>query len=396
MNNKTLEINYKLLPAQSACYKMQRKHKAFIGGIGSGKTWFGGLWAAQQTILPGDGMVLAPTYRMLEDVTQLEYFSFLRDMRVPFQHEVSRGRIKTPIGYVYLRSADSADRLRGPNLTWAWGDEAALWGEDSFKVLLGRLRINDARSLLTTTPAGFNWLWEYFENRKNENYGYVRGSSKENTYLDAQFVSDLQRDYSTEYADQEIEGKFVAFEGLIYPEFDRMVHVHEFDVPKTWRRVRAVDYGYTNPFVCLWAAIDGDGAIYIYHEHYQPGQLIRDHAATIKAYEVAKYDWTVADWDAQDNAEMADSGIGTVRAQKDVSTGIQKVKARFAINADNHIRLHIHPSCVNLIKELGIYRWAPATPGGNAKEVPVKEADHALDALRYLVMEVDRGGFILA
>lgn len=390
-------IEYDLLPGQDLCDSLKAKHKAFIGGIGSGKTFFGALWATMQAQMPGDGMILAPTYRMLEDVTQVEFFNFLERHNATYVHDRGRSKVTTGQGTIFLRSAENPDRLRGPNLTWAWGDEAALWREDAFKVLLGRLRMNNARSLLTTTPAGFNWLWEYFEDHPTSRFAYVQGSSRENPYLDAEFVGDLQDAYSSEYALQEIEGQFVAFEGLIYSEFRRGLHIQEFNVPEHWKRYRAVDYGYTNPLVCLWGAQDEDGRLYVYNERYERKQLISTHASAILGYESAKYGWTVADHDAQDNAEMANCGISTINAQKDVSTGIQRVKARLSTREDGRPRLIIHPRCVNLIKEIGVYRWSPiAKTGGNEKETPVKESDHAMDALRYMVMELDHGGFILA
>ena len=389
-------VRYDLLPGQTKCVKLENKFKAFIGGIGSGKTFFGAWWAMQQTQRPGDGMILAPTYRILEDVTQTEFLAFLERHRIWYHHDKGKGRIQTAHGMIFMRSAEMPDRLRGPNLTWAWGDEAALWREDAFKVLLGRLRMNDASLLLTTTPSGFNWVYDYFVESDNPRFGYAQGSSRENAYLDETFVEDLESAYSAEYAAQEIEGEFVAFEGLIYPEFTRSVHITDMTIPDSWERFRAIDYGYTNPFVCLWGARDEDGRLYIYHEYYERRRLIKEHAETILGYEDAKYRFTCADWDAQDNAEMAASGVPTSRAQKDVTIGIQKVKSRLEIQPDGKPRLFVHPSCVNLIKEIGIYRWAPnARTGGNSKEAPMKEADHAMDALRYMAMELDHGSFII-
>ena len=83
------------------------------------------------------------------------------------------------------------------------------------------------------------------------------------------------------------------------------------------------------------------------------------------------------------------AGIMTRPAQKDVIKGIQKVKARLKVAGDGRPRLYIHPRCTNLIREFGQYRWNRSKEGRNEKEEPVKESDHALDSLRYLVMELD-------
>ena len=48
--------------------------------------------------------------------------------------------------------------------------------------------------------------------------------------------------------------------------------VEPFEIPKSWFRVKAVDYGYAAPSCCLWGAVDpDDGTIIIYRELYQKG-----------------------------------------------------------------------------------------------------------------------------
>ena len=49
-------------------------------------------------------------------------------------------------------------------------------------------------------------------------------------------------------------------------------------------------------------------------------------------------------------------------------------------------RLKIHVSCQNLITELETYRYPDKKPEHNTQENPIKENDHACDALRYPIM----------
>ena len=49
-------------------------------------------------------------------------------------------------------------------------------------------------------------------------------------------------------------------------------------------------------------------------------------------------------------------------------------------------RLFIHESCYNLIWELETYSYPDRKPDHNEEENPIKENDHALDALRYALM----------
>lgn len=186
------------------------------------------------------------------------------------------------------------------------------------------------------------------------------------------------------------DGVWCDNEGLVYDTFNEDIHVIEA-MPagwETWPRYRAVDFGYTNPFVCLWASQDNDGRIYIYKERYITGVTATEHAREISK-ERGMFEWTVADHDAGDRADFEQQGIITRRADKRVSTGIQRVQMRLQTAGDGKPRLYIHSSCVNLIKEFYAYSWQPASEGRNAKEEPVKENDHALDALRYMIMELD-------
>ena len=335
-----------------------------------------------------DGMVIAPTYPMLRDVVQRTFLEWADRFDLRYTFSKSEEKLEIAGAIVLFRSSDQPDRLRGPNLNWAYLDEAALMSERTWKVVLGRLRIGDPSAWVTTTPAGMNWVYRNWVERVDPNYQLIHATSPENTFLPPGYVEDMRANYTGEFAKQEIEGDFVAFEGLVYSEFSREVHIAERVIGEGWGLVRSIDYGYTNPFVCLFGCVDEDGRLHIYDEHYRARTLIKDHAEAIKRRK-GTYRFTVADHDAQDNAEMGAVGITTRPAKKDVIRGIGKLKARLDVQADGRPRLTIDPKCTNLIREFSSYRWNETKEGRNDKEEPVKENDHAMDALRYMVMELD-------
>src|SRR3546814_17004871 len=56
-----------------------------------------------------------------------------------------------------------------------------------------------------------------------------------------------------------LDGRWVAAEGIIWPEFDPAVHlVDRFDIPDDWTRYWTVDFGYIHTFVAQWWAVDPD------------------------------------------------------------------------------------------------------------------------------------------
>ncbi len=189
-----------------------------------------------------------------------------------------------------------------------------------------------------------------------------------------------------------LNGIWRSSEGAVYDEFDENIHtVKPFSVPESWRRVRAVDFGFVNPFVCLWGALDEDDRLYLYREHYKSRLRTAQHAEIINRFsENEHYLFTVADHDAGDCADLQAAGIYPEKAKKNVLRGIQAVKQRLAVRPDGRPRLFIFKNLKHTLSEVYEYVWEPPREGLNLKEEPVKENDHAMDALRYLVMALDQ------
>lgn len=201
-------------------------------------------------------------------------------------------------------------------------------------------------------------------------------------------------------------GEWAATEGQVYEEWNPAAHVIDrFDIPDSWPRYRSIDFGFTNPFVCLWLAADNDGRLYLYRELYQTQTLVSVLAKEITRLSAGeRYQWTVSDHDAEDRETLHANGIRTIAANKEVSPGIQDVQARLKRAGDGKPRLFVFrdalvkpdaslidnrlPVCT--ADEFPEYAWAvkPNT-GGQMKEEPVKKNDHGLDALRYAVHYLD-------
>ncbi len=212
-------------------------------------------------------------------------------------------------------------------------------------------------------------------------------------------------------------GQWVAAEGTVY-DFDRSVHlIDPFPIPADWMRIRSIDFGYTNPFVCQWWALDGDGRMYLYREIYMTGRTAKAHAEQIKRIERWQNEdgsdnpdreriaFSLADHDAEDRATLAENHIGTIAANKAVSPGIQAVQERMKLAGDGKPRLYImrgalverddtlemnhRPVCTE--QEFDSYVWPKSADGRSLKEAPIKEHDHGLDSLRYAVMRFSGG-----
>lgn len=198
-------------------------------------------------------------------------------------------------------------------------------------------------------------------------------------------------------------GQWAAAEGGIYDGYDAAIHlIDRFDIPPGWTRFRCVDFGFTNPFVCAWWAIDPDGRMYRYREIYHTQRTVRAHAQRINELSKGeKIDATICDHDAEDRATLAENGIPTQAADKAVSRGVQAVQERLKRAGDNRPRIFYlrdslvevdqslveakKPTCTE--QEFDGYIWA----NKQTKEEPLKKDDHGMDMTRYAVMYADRG-----
>lgn len=202
-------------------------------------------------------------------------------------------------------------------------------------------------------------------------------------------------------------GKWVQAEGVVYDGWDNAVHViPRREIPVEWQRIRSIDFGFTNPFVCQWWAIDPDGRMYLYREIYHSQRTVKVHAERIKKLsEGESIRITVADHDAEDRATLAENGIPTTAAIKAISRGIQATQERLVIAGDNKARLFVMEGSLverdesldearkpcSTLDEFDCYIWPKGNDGKSIKEVPVDEYNHGMDSMRYAVMSLDAG-----
>jgi phage terminase large subunit len=212
------------------------------------------------------------------------------------------------------------------------------------------------------------------------------------------------------------KGIWCAAEGLVYEEFDPDIHVHKRigTPPISWTRYMTVDFGYTNPMVVqLWAE-DEDGRLYLYRELYHTKTTVEDMVPQIKEMMNLKREprprMIICDHDAEGRAVLEKHlGMSTKAAKKTVEDGIQAVKSRMIrSDADGRPRIYLCQDAVvkkdpdlldrkkptSTLEEVVGYIWDRGTTvaqnaGKPPKEHPVKEDDHGMDAMRYMIAERD-------
>lgn len=258
-------MKYQLYPQQYAFVNDPSRFSAFIGGVGAGKTMAGAVKALYRMLRNPwmkRGMVCAPTYRLLEDATMRTCIEVWD--RYVAEISWSRMRITLITGQqVLFRSAEDAEKLRGPNLWWIWLDEAALMPAKVFLICIGRLRAGGTIGSLdiTTTPKGFDWIYEKIQNGEITAHN---ASTDTNLFTDPEFAQMLRDNYPDQFAEQEVSGQFIEIgAGIIQGGWLR--RVSRADVPLTLEWVRgwdlAISLKQTADFTASVRAADYNGTL---------------------------------------------------------------------------------------------------------------------------------------
>lgn len=211
-------------------------------------------------------------------------------------------------------------------------------------------------------------------------------------YISDKRIDDMISKWPEETQATRVRGEFASFYGAVFKTYNRRVHaIDPFRIPKDWQRWRSFDFGFTNPFVCLWLAKDKDENWYVYREYYQKQTGIQEHIRNVKLF--SKGESYVENWadpeDADARNEMRKAGIKTKAAKKDISNGIELVQSKLKVKEDGKPSLFILRTCRNTAREMASYHYPKGTNLNNPKDIPVQKDDHTVDALRYGLYSTD-------
>lgn len=419
--------NIKLLEAQKAFLINNSQYSLFSGGFGSGKTVSLVLKALliSQLMPKNFGLIGRLTYPELRDTTQKTFFEFCP----PSWYAPENGGVwNKSENYVRLYNGSeiifrhldtiSEKELLSLNLGWFGIDQAEEIGEGVFQILQSRLRMNTVPrryGFMICNPAGHNWLWHKFHpDSKDRMKGaaYFESTTYDNrTNLPEDYIKGMEESYTEEMKKRFLYGSWDVFEGQVFVEFDPRAHVIDpFEIPPFWDKIVAIDHGLVNPTAVLWGAIDQDGNLFVYDEHYEAGKPVSHHAQSIKQHSNGQQiSLTVIDPSTQAKTrekdgfpfsviqEYNDYGIYPVPANNDRSASINRIKEFLRIYPD---RLHpvtgkmgspkmfIMRNCEKTIEEVNKYAWRKvrSLAGKNPQETTTDLDDHTVDALRYMVM----------
>lgn len=330
---------------------------------------------------------IAPTYQQARDIAWQMLIKELKGVATKINESRLEFEIVNKDGetsIIQLRGWESIETLRGQSFDFIVIDEVAsmrnFW-MNWHEVIRPTLTDRRGQVIFISTPKGFNHFYDLY-NTEDEDFKSFHFTSYDNPFIPGDEIDKARKEIPEDRFAQEYLADFRKTEGLVYKEFDRDKHVTK-DQPKTVvDTVAGIDWGYKNPASSHRIRIDGDKHYWIDDEYYKSGQTTDQIIEAVKLKAPTK---VYPDPAEPDRIEMARrAGLNVRDVSKDVEAGIDTVRELLKQG-----RIHIHPSCVNLISEFESYRYPEKKPDKNENEAPIKENDHALDEIRYVLHNID-------
>lgn len=306
---------------------------------------------------------------------------------------------------ILLRGWESIETLRGQLFDLVVIDEVASmrnflsqWNE----VVRPTLTDRRGEALFISTPKGFNHFYDLYNMQDTDpDYISYHFTSYDNPFIPRDELDKARKEIGDTRFGQEYLADFKKMEGLVYQDFDRKIHIINLKDPEIARRVRrehmvelivGVDFGFTNPCAVLSMYRDSADNYYVLDEWYHTGKTDDEIADYIQALNATKvYPDPEA---AMSIATLKKRGVNVrtvVKGKDSIKNGINRVHDLLRGK-----KLFISTECVNLIFEFETYAYPEGKAGKNEDENPIKDNDHALDALRYAIMMSTKGNMGVA
>lgn len=289
-------------------------------------------------------------------------------------------------------------------------EELTQISKEKYEKLRGSLRTSKPgwrpRIYTSFNPGGIGHTWvkeryiiPYREGTESATR-FIPSTYKDNPALNIEYIEyleGLEGDLGKAWR----EGDWDLFEGQYFAEWRQAQHVCEpFTIPDAWFKFRSLDpSGRSGITSCHWYALDRDGNVYVYREHYGTGKDMDEHGAEIERESLDENGVQEAyKYDVIDGAVLAKAGYSETGAEiyQRHGYGVQQpliaaAKERVIgwnivhqfLRWDVHTRpkLRIFKTCYNMIRTLPSLQHDELHP----EDLDSDGEDHAADDLRYFL-----------
>ena len=322
-------------------------------------------------------------------------FSILRRWGWDYVYNRGEGRITigTNVYHTFGASNElSQDSLQGLTACGCLADEVALFPRSFTDQMIGRCSVSGSKIFMNCNPRGAYHYFkiDFIDRAKEIGMYYLHFIMDDNLTLSQEIRDSYYRSFTGVFFKQYILGMWVSAEGAIYPMWDDEANLYTETNPERqyedMTRYIAIDYGTHNPMVFLDAFWDGD-KFCIRNEYYWDS-TVKQVQKTDAQYADDLVDFVGEDRDLQIIidpsaasfiAELKNRGFRIKQADNDVRDGISVV----ATMIQQRRILVEKKNCPMIQSEVHSYVWDEKAKLRGVEQ-PLKEHDHAMDALRYL------------
>lgn len=298
---------------------------------------------------------------------------------------VTKGKAQNVFEIFGGKDESSFMLIQGRTLAGALLDEVALMPRSFVEQALARCSVEGSKLWFNCNPdSPQHWFYlEWVQNAKERNALHLHFNLEDNPSLSENIIERYKRLYTGVFFQRYILGQWVLAEGLVYAFNEENITDEQ---PRGAEYYISVDYGTLNPFSAgLWS-VTGDKAVRI-KEYYYDGRgkkkLMTDEDYCEAITELAGNKFitkVVVDPSAASFiTALKRRGFRVQQANNSVIDGIRRTAVYLR---EGNIK--IHRSCVDAIREFGLYRWDEKQ---NEDKV-IKENDHAMDDIRYFCNSV--------
>lgn len=287
----------------------------------------------------------------------------------------------------------SQDVMQGLTAAGAYADEAALFPQSFIEQMIARCSIEHSKIWMNCNPESpYHFIKTDFIDKAEEKYIlHLHFTLNDNLSLTESIKSRYKRMYTGLWFKRMILGLWVMADGIIYDMFgEENLYNDESrptDLYSQSTRYITIDYGTTNPMVFLDIYDDGttlwaDKEYYydskVKHVQKTDGQYMED----LKEFLDGEYPTAIIidPSAASFKVLLQKNGYRVLNAKNDVNDGIRVVSTML-----NRKFIRVHENCTNMRTEFSSYMWDEKAAQNQGKEQPLKQKDHSMDALRYLV-----------
>ncbi len=391
-------IGYVPHPKQALFHASHARYRIPVCGVRWGKSYAAAVEILKELLKPERRLwIVGPTYDLGEKEFRYVWDFYHRKLKLTslpgsnYKPKQGKMRILTPMNSVVeVRSAQHPKHLDGEALDGVCMSEAAKHSRSVWEFHL-RERLTDRKgwAIFPSTPEGYNWFYDMWDNGQNPNmpkWESWRFPTWTNPYIDAAEIEDCRSILSDHAFRQQYGAEFTALTGRVYKEFDDEVHVGSYPYNPNWPCWRVIDFGFTNPFACLDIQVDPQDRLYVVREYYVRGKIIDDHAEALLRSSIKYEGYGADDEDPEAIERLRRKGIQAVHLHTEsIPSELELVRGQLKIRGDDKPGLFVDRGCKNTIEEFHMYRYPETRDLLVEKELPIDKYNHSMDCIRMFV-----------